>query len=297
MAQRASACASTMPEPQYPFWLGGLAASAAASFTHPLDLTKVRMQIMPLLPSGRRPTMFSTIRWTVRKFGWASTYTGISACLMRQMTYSLIRIGSYETIKRRITQGQDPKNPTRLILSAAVAGALGGIAGNPADIVLVRMTTDSLRKPENQYRYRHGFDGLMRLVREERIIGLTRGLGPNTIRAILMNSSQLASYDYIKALIIRRHGLKDGIGLHIISSTFAGAVATTVSSPVDVIRSRIMSKSDPRPFLEVLRKMLRQDGVRSLFKGWTPAFVRLAPNTVLMFVFLEQLKRMWTVRI
>lgn len=24
-----------------------------------------------------------------------------------------------------------------------------------------------------------------------------------------------------------------------------------------------------------------------LFKGWTPAFVRLGPNTVLMFVFFE----------
>jgi len=241
--------------------------------------------------------MLSTLRWTVRKFGWSSTYTGISACLMRQMSYSLVRIGSYETIKKSVTQGRDPKNPTRLILSAAIAGALGGVVGNPADIILVRMTTDSLRKPENRYRYRNGLDGLTRLVKEEGIVGLTRGLGPNTTRAILMNSSQLASYDYFKALIIRRYGLKDGVGLHVISSTFAGAIATTVSSPVDVIRSRIMSKSEPRPFLEVLRKLLRQDGIRSLFKGWTPAFVRLAPNTVLMFVFLEQLKRSWAKRV
>jgi len=241
--------------------------------------------------------MFSTIRWTVRKFGWASTYTGISACLMRQMSYSLVRIGSYETIKHSFAQGRDPKNPMRIILSAAIAGALGGIAGNPADIILVRMTTDSLRKPENRYYYRNGLDGLIRLVKEEGVAGLKRGLGPNTIRAVLMNSSQLGSYDYIKALIIRRYGLKDGVSLHVISSTFAGAVATTVSSPVDVIRSRIMSKSEPRPFLEVLRKMLRQDGARSLFKGWTPAFARLAPNTVLMFVFLEQLKRLWATRV
>lgn len=49
----------------------------------------------------------------------------------------------------------------------------------------------------------------------------------------------------------------------------------------------LISHDQPRPFLEVLRNMLRQDGPRSLFKGWTPAFVRLAPNTVLMFVFLE----------
>jgi hypothetical protein len=27
--------------------------------------------------------------------------------------------------------------------------------------------------------------------------------------------------------------------------------------------------------------------VSFLFKGWTPAFIRLGPNTVLMFIFFE----------
>ncbi len=81
--------------------------------------------------------------------------------------------------------GRDPKNPMRIILSAAIAGALGGIAGNPADIILVRMTTDSLRKPENRYSYRNGLDGLIRLVKEEGVAGLKRGLGPNTVRVSL----------------------------------------------------------------------------------------------------------------
>lgn len=39
--------------------------------------------------------------------------------------------------------------------------------------------------------------------------------------------------------------------------------------------------------MEVVTTSLRTEGVRFLFKGWTPAFVRLAPNTVLLFVFLE----------
>lgn len=60
---------------------------------------------MPPLPSGRKPTMFSTLRYTVRKTGWASIYTGISACLLRQMSYSLVRIGTYESIKRPFMKG------------------------------------------------------------------------------------------------------------------------------------------------------------------------------------------------
>ena len=34
------------------------------------------------------------------------------------------------------------------------------------------------------------------MVREEGFSSLGRGVGPNVVRAILMNASQLASYDY-----------------------------------------------------------------------------------------------------
>jgi dicarboxylate transporter 10 len=39
--------------------------------------------------------------------------------------------------------------------------------------------------------------------------------------------------------------------------------------------------------MKVLRRSLRDEGPRFLFKGWTPAFVRLGPNTVILFVFFE----------
>jgi dicarboxylate transporter 10 len=38
---------------------------------------------------------------------------------------------------------------------------------------------------------------------------------------------------------------------------------------------------------EILKESLRKEGARFLFKGWTPAFMRLGPNTVLLFVFME----------
>lgn len=66
-----------------------------------------------------------------------------------------------------------------MILAAAAAGGLGGVAGNPADVLLVRMTSDSLRDPKEQYRYKNAVDGLVRLVREEGAASLGRGLTAN----------------------------------------------------------------------------------------------------------------------
>lgn len=47
------------------------------------------------------------------------------------------------------------------------------------------------------------------------------------------------------------------------------------------------SQSGKTGAIEVLSTSLRNEGFRFLFKGWTPAFIRLGPNTIFMFVFLE----------
>ncbi|TFL06324.1 mitochondrial carrier [Pterulicium gracile] len=282
----------------YPFWLGGVAASLAASCTHPLDLAKVRMQTLsPTIAA--RPSTFSTIKYAIRESGVRSLYTGLSASLMRQMSYSLVRIGTYESLKSRMSQDGNKPTAARLLLAACLAGALGGLAGNPADIILVRMTSDSVRPPDQRYGYRNAIAGLASLIRDEGAKGLARGLGTNTARAVLMNASQVGSYDVFKGFLLSRNipftnsKFKDSFGLHVAASTLAGTFATTVCSPADVLRSRVMSSSCNSGILEILKSSLREEGPRFLFKGWTPAFIRLAPNTVLLFVFYEQIKLAW----
>jgi Mitochondrial carrier protein len=82
-------------------------------------------------PGVPRPSILSVLRMTVAESGIRSLYTGLTASITRQMTYSLVRLGSYEEIKRRISKEHPPKTG-ELLMAACVAGALGGIAGNPA---------------------------------------------------------------------------------------------------------------------------------------------------------------------
>ena len=42
--------------------------------------------------------------------------------------------------------------------------------------------------------------------------------------------------------------------------------------------------------LQVIKNSLRNEGPMFIFKGWVPAWVRLQPTTILIFVTLEQLK-------
>jgi dicarboxylate transporter 10 len=74
---------------------------------------------------------------------------------------------------------------------------------------------------------------------------------------------------------------------------YQGLVATTVCSPLDVVKTRIMNahgKDDIRRPLKMMKYMVQHEGVGSLFRGWMPAFIRLGPHTIVTFIVLEQLK-------
>lgn len=95
------------------------------------------------------------------------------------------------------------------------AGGIAGIVGNPGEIIMVRMQGDFAKPPEKRLNYKHCFDGLFKvsedilsylhivcelfivfnckMVRDEGVSSLARGMTPNVFRAILMNASQLAS--------------------------------------------------------------------------------------------------------
>ena len=174
---------------------------------------------------------------------------------------------------------------------ASTSGFLGGIAGNPADVLNVRMQHDASLPPERRRNYKNAIDGLVRMTREEGWRALFRGVGANSMRAVLMTASQLASYDGFKRTLLEKTSLEDNLTTHFSASFLAGFVATTVCSPVDVIKTRVMSAHSKEGLVVLLRGMIANEGIGWMFRGWVPSFVRLGPHTIATFLFLEQHKR------
>ncbi|KAM5464218.1 Mitochondrial dicarboxylate transporter [Microsporum audouinii] len=287
---------SSQPGLHYPFWFGGSASCCAAGVTHPLDLVKVRLQTRgPNDPTG----MLRTIVHICKNNGFLGLYNGLSASVLRQLTYSTTRFGVYEELKSRVNQSSSSSPPSlpTLIAMASVSGFLGGLVGNPADVLNVRMQSDAGLPPEKRRNYKHAFDGLSRMIRSEGIGSAFRGVWPNSARAVLMTAAQLATYDTFKGICINSLGMKDNLTTHFTSSFMAGFVATSVCSPVDVIKTRIMhaspAESKGQSFVGLLRDVFKKEGFTWMFRGWTPSFIRLGPHTIATFLFLEQHKKIY----
>ncbi|CAG2060005.1 unnamed protein product, partial [Timema podura] len=148
-------------------------------------------------------------------------------------------------------QHLNPKDGTvpfyQKVIIASIGGTIGGFIGTPADVINVRMQNDIKLPPEKRRNYKHVLDGLWRIHREEGLRGLFSGATMATGRSVLMTIGQLSFYDQIKMYLMSHTSLKDNITTHFttsvlaVSSAFRGAIATTLTQPIDVIKTRTMN--------------------------------------------------------
>jgi len=272
---------------------------AATLFVQPLDLVKNRMQ---LSGEGGQAKLyrntFHALTTIIKNEGVSGIYSGLSAGLLRQATYTTTRLGVYSMLFEKFS-GADG-SPPNFLTKAALGMSAGGIAafvGTPAEISLIRMTADGRLPAAERRGYTSVFNALSRIVSEEGLFTLWRGCGPTIVRAMVVNAAQLASYSQAKQGLMSTGYFNEGIFLHFCASMISGLVTTTASMPVDIAKTRIQNmkiidgKPEYRGAIDVLTKTIRSEGFFSLWKGFTPYYARLGPHTVLTFIFLEQMNK------
>lgn len=104
----------------------------------------------------------------VREQGILALYNGVSASILRQLTYSTARFAVYERAKQELSDRGYAVLPFYAkCLLAGTAGGIGGLVGAPADLVNVRMQNDIKLQPTSRRNYKHAVDGLYRISVEE----------------------------------------------------------------------------------------------------------------------------------
>ena len=289
------------------FTFAGLSGMGATAVVQPLNLIKNRMQLQQssLSNSSKLNTIQMIMNTMKNEGGIRALYRGLSAGLFRQATYTTTRLGVYSSLIEYSTRNNeyDDGNSSisfyQKVMIGMLAGGIGAFLGTPAEVALVRMTADG-RLPIHQRRhYRHVFNALMRIIREEGLWTLWRGCGPTIMRAMILNAAQLATYSQSKQLLIDSGHFHDNLYCHTVASMFSGLAATIVSMPVDIAKTRLQQMSklhgmmEYRGTMDCLIKIIHNEGVFSLWKGFLPYFLRLGPHTVLTFIILEQLNSLY----
>nr|KAG5710142.1 hypothetical protein BaRGS_006661 [Batillaria attramentaria] len=188
----------------------------------PVHLQTAQKEKVSLIQMGVR---------VVKNDGVLGLYNGLSASVLRQLTYSMTRFAMYETAKKQLTKDGRHMPFYEKVLLAGVSGASGGLVGTPADMVNVRMQNDIKLPKEQRRNYKHALDGLYRVVKEEGPIKSFNGATMASSRAVLVTIGQLACYDQIKGLMLATGLFQDNMG----------TIATFLTMPLDVMKTRMMN--------------------------------------------------------
>jgi hypothetical protein len=139
---------------------------------------------------------------------------------------------------------------------------------------------------------------LKKIVAEEGVKALWKGVGPAMARAGCLTASQMATYDEAKQALLKWTPLEEGPQLHLMSSCVAGTASTLVTAPIDMIKTRLMLQRECKG-ARVYRngfhcgyQVVVTEGVTSLYKGGFATFARLGPQTAITFVVCEKLREL-----
>eukprot|EP01067_Filipodium_phascolosomae_P001559 Filipodium_phascolosomae@DN2020_c0_g1_i2.p1 len=178
----------------------GCAGVSGWLFVHPMDVLKVRLQLSGENGASKLyKNSFDALQKIVRNEGMMKLWSGLSAGVLRQATYTTIRGGVYQSLRDRLSDnGARPQSFRLRLFCGMVGGMVGSMLSNPVEVALVRMQADGRLPVAARRHYGSVWDALRRIVKEEGVATCWRGCSPTVVRAIVVNMMQLGCYDQAK---------------------------------------------------------------------------------------------------
>lgn len=260
-----------------------LAASVAEGLTFPLDSIKTRLQLSHTV--GGWTVKKRAVVDIIQKRGVFGMYSGCSAAVLRHIPYTGCRIATFEMLKQQL--GGEPTTGQTLLMGF-VAGGLGQCIASPFDLVKIRIIADASKAP-NLRRYRGVTQAFYKIWREEGMQGMWKGTSVAVQRAALVNLGELSTYSIAKKEISSRLWSEQDSRVHIASSLCSGFVSSFISTPADVVKSRMMndSRNIYKSSLECLIDCMKKEGLPGIYKGFLTTWLRLGPWQMMFWVTYE----------
>jgi len=282
------------------FLIGGLSGMAATSVIQPIDMVKVRIQVKSE-HGEKNLSPFTTAKDIIKNEGGVKAlYRGLDSALLRQAVYATMRLGLYFSISDHLKERKPASNQNLTGLEKAgaslAAGAIGSFIGNPCDLALVRMQSDATLPVDQRRNYKHVFDALYRIVKEEGVLNLWRGATPTIARAMSLNLAMLATYDEAKERIEKSFGASKTTPL--IASAISGVMTSVISLPFDNMKTKLqkmkINADGSKPYngiVDCFKKSVAKEGATGLWAGLPTYYFRVAPHAMITLLVSEHLKK------
>lgn len=173
--------------------------------------------------------------------------------------------------------------------AGAFSGCVTRAITQPLDCSKVRLQlqVEPVSSVAVSARYTGMIQTLYAIFRDEGCYGLWKGHIPAQLLSVFYGLGQFAAYDQLNRAGRHIKLLNEHSDMrHFICGGIAGAVGNTVSTPFDVVRTRIIAQDHGRGYTSMrqgLKLIFINEGFRGWFRGLGPSILQVAPLTAVQF--------------
>jgi solute carrier family 25 iron transporter 28/37 len=182
--------------------VAGLLADAAGAATWtPMDVVKQKLQVYNRSTSGevRYHNSWQTAATIIKEDGFKGLYKGYWTSLATYGPYVALYFAGYERLKH-IAREYYGKYDLPFVMYLGMAGIAGSISAAvtcPLDVIKTRL---QVQDKTHTYEYKNGFDALKKIIKNEGIPTLFRGIKPRSLWMAGGTAITMAAYEEIKKI-------------------------------------------------------------------------------------------------
>jgi len=254
---------------------------------HPLDLAKTRLQ----LGKNHYSSLTDVFKQTFRHEGVKGFYKGILPPIMAAAPKRGVKFFTFEKYNQLLATDRLPIWST-ICLAGFGSGVTEALAITPFDVIKIRLQIDKSSFTECT----KSTSALAReIVRKHGLFrkGLYCGFSAMCYREGLWNMFYFGIYYNVKHLIPdEKLHPGNNIAVRLFLGFCSGTIATILTIPLDVAKSRIQSIAPADPLQryhspwQTIQLIRKEEGVSALSRGLIPKVMRLGPGgAVMLYVY------------
>merc|ERR550519_2104777 len=248
---------------------------------------KVRLQTQPADNPIYRGA-WDCVKQTVSKEGVTGLYKGMGAPLVGVAPIFALSFMGFGLGKKLQQKEGETLGVKELALAGALSGFMTTVIMAPGErIKCILQVQQAATGPP---KYSGPVDVVKSLWREGGIRSIYRGTALTAMRDVPASAAYFASYE-----LLQRAMAKDGdrsnlsVANTIVAGGTAGICNWLVAIPQDVIKSRLQTAAEGAYTStgDILRQLLKNEGVGALYKGAVPVLLRAFPANACCFLGYE----------
>ncbi|KAJ2835822.1 mitochondrial aspartate-glutamate transporter agc1 [Coemansia erecta] len=181
----------------------------------------------------------------------------------------------------------------------AVAGGIGAAVVYPIDLVKTRMQNQRTAVV-GEMLYKNSIDCFRKVIRNEGILGLYRGLGPQLVGVAPEKAIKLTVNDFVRSRFTNKQTGEIAVAGEMLAGAMAGASQVVFTNPLEIVKIRLqiqgeMLKEAVGSTKAISRSgaitIIKELGLVGLYKGASACLLRDVPFSAIYFTCYSHLKK------